>query len=223
MGLALVASASLATACFDPDLEYVDGAGQAGAWTEMPWGTATLPVENAFLTGSMGDVRDFEGTPQVSAFSDPWYSSVSITVDDRSAGAAMTMFNINGELENIRQYAGHTVVFQGGYYGLEVDEGGDDGDEVPVEPDDELFVDVIGCSGDDPGMWDYDVPADEVEVTVTADEEDPDLYHVDFEATFGTQGGDRPGVVNGGFSVDLADLPEPADLPGNPIGPDAGW
>ena len=153
-----------------------------------------LAVRNSTLAGDMGPVRGFADGIWLEhgGQADRW-AWVEIQAADRGAGwAAMSRVQVTGGLELLEP--GLTRTFEGGAFaepGFVEEPGG--------EPT--LFVDVVGCSGEMPGEWEFDLPAEQVEVQVDEGSE-AGWVEVRFEATF--RGFDVPEtqVVTGSFEVE---------------------
>tara|TARA_Y100001968_G_C19282105_1_gene679773 strand:- start:212 stop:880 length:669 start_codon:yes stop_codon:yes gene_type:complete len=97
----------------------------------------------------------------------PW-TEVNILVDGPN-GASMAIFEVWGGLDALP--VGASRVYDRW-------DSGEDG----------VSVSVIGCAGREPFVWDYDDAAEEVEVTVTEDPNEPGARVYEFTARFGDLG-----------------------------------
>ena len=123
-------------------------------------GTDEIGVSNAALSGELSGYSAGETTWVENAYGGANFASVEL----RSAGEGvlMNMLSIEGNIE-----AGNTYRSNG-----EWDSGSD------------IYLSMIGCAGSTNGVWDVDVPADEVEIQV---EEGPEegTVSVAYRARFG--------------------------------------
>jgi len=196
----LLAAGSLAAGCYVELGEPGTGGGTSGTGTPVSFdgGEAShgepLAVRNSTLAGDMGPVEGFsDGIWLEQGETAHRWAWVEIQSTDRSAGwAAMSRLHIDGGMELLEP--GLVRTFEGGTLGepgFSEDPGG--------EPT--LFEDVVGCSGQTPGEWEWDVPAEQVEIEVDEGSE-AGWVEVRFEATF--RGFDLPEtqVVTGSFEVE---------------------
>src|SRR5688500_11146342 len=105
----------------------------------------------------MGPVLGFEGgVSETSGSSYDGYSSVNVYAQNTSERwAVMSMISISGGLDHPSLVPGARLTFDSSSWGY-----GGDGTE--------LFFSVVGCSGPEPSVWEFDQPAEEVQVQVEA-------------------------------------------------------
>jgi hypothetical protein len=89
----------------------------------------------------------------VVGYADPYYASFNVTVDMGDAGAVMTIVSL---------------------YDMASLASGEAGDGYGVG--------VVGCAGQNPGEWDFDAGADEVEWDVEQSPSNPNEYTVTYSA-----------------------------------------
>ncbi len=94
--------------------------------------------------------------------------SSTLVYPGQSAGAIMTYVVVSGAIDSSTLGDGAHLVFHS-------QDGDDQGDDL--DQNDDVHIDVIGCSGEDDGEWEYDEEAEEVEVEV--DEEMIEVMHSD--------------------------------------------
>ena len=80
----------------------------------------------------------------------------------------MTIVEIQGGLNHPDLQPGSTLSF----------------DQSTYPSADDLQINVIGCAGPAPGQWDYDRPAEDVEVEVEQDPNDEDVLMLKYTARF---------------------------------------
>lgn len=163
----LLVPAVLATGCLGL------GGGEWG-WGEPTDGTSTgtsaagLEILSSVLRGDVFDVVGIDEAALVEEMHYDGYSSINSTVENLT-GAAMTILEIQGGLNHPDLVPGAHFVF--------------DNDTWATSADD-LNISVIGCSGPEPGYWQHDQPADEVEVDVEEDPQDPRALALTYRAVF---------------------------------------
>ena len=137
-------------------------------WIDIPTGTP-IAVNDGVLSGDYGLV-DIPApvTASVEGYSDGYWTEVNLLVDTPD-GVSMAIFEVWGGLETLEPGTSRTYDRFG------------DGDIASA------YVSVIGCAGRVAFNWDYDGPATEVTVTVTADPNDPERRVYDFTARFEEQ------------------------------------
>jgi hypothetical protein len=137
------------------------------SWDEDPYYAGSysdLEATGAELDGELGLVQ-VEGAARVYDASD-WGYGASIDVrNDGVGGTGMNRLDIDGVSITELEPGSYEST---GYY-------------TTSSAGDPNFS-VTGCSGPDDGVWDYDVTADHVQVTVT--ELDPWTVRIDWVATF---------------------------------------
>lgn len=109
---------------------------------------SNLPLRNATLAGDLGAVRGLDGVANASGFTDSTYASVE-SIGSNQSGSGMTIINFIGGIDHADLQVGSSVRSTMDDYS--------DGD---------LHVEAIGCSGAEIYNWDFDQPADEVDVDV---------------------------------------------------------
>lgn len=143
--------------------------------------TGDVAVRNATLIGNMGNVEGLRHyATAVDSYSDGRWASIHVTVDT-GAGAGMTIIDV----WDLSQ--------------LDLAEAG-----ASTSPG----ISIIGCAGDEPGMWDFDQSAEEVEVDVIENPANPDEITLDYTATFRDYSSAYYPDGDGYYSN-----PNPADLP----------
>lgn len=136
----------------------------------------SLDILDARLDGAIGPVAQLaHRASDVTSYSDDYWSTISVTVDKDGSGTGAGMAIIDME--------GNIMALEGGVYELEdfiaPDTDGWEGTAAAQRP-----MYIIGCSGDDPGEWSFDQPAEDGEVVV--DDSDPDVLTITFTASFGS-------------------------------------
>jgi len=177
----------------------------AGCWElEGPpppdaWGSGRVPTAeydpaletsftaaNAALSGDMGSVESFSvHAGDVQGYRDG-YGFRSLTIEATTEAGALVMGILYFDDRVLDQPVGTTRTYASLNY------------EAAPGDEDEPFMDVTGCSGEN-GMIDYDVPADQVDVTLEPSSTNPDMQTVRFVATFGDQ------RASGSFDVTVPD------------------
>jgi hypothetical protein len=158
--------------------ELIDVIEWDGWFTE----SETLSISQASLEGDMGTVDGFTGGARVEGGFDTAELTTFNLTSENEAGEVMTIIRFDGGLDHPAWQPGQYLVFgsvaepRGGPGDGPADPGEDNPGQGPVDrPDDEPDVTVQGCSNDDadePG-WDYDQPAEGVEVECDVVEDDP--------------------------------------------------
>ena len=124
-----------------------------------PYSSGVLEVRNESLTGTLGEVRGFEGNIWMESGYD--YGGVaSLQVDAKSTEedwAVMAALTIEGGLDHPDLVPGAVLTFRYDDYSYYSDYGA----ESP-----QLHVSLLGCSGPADSYWEYDVTADEVTIEV---------------------------------------------------------
>lgn len=155
--------------------ELVDSIPWDGWFTESD----VVNVTQASLIGDLGDVVGFSNGARVeSGFDAEGLTTFNLSGVTEGVGEVMTILRFDGGLDHPVWVPGAYEVFgsveepRGG----PADPGEDNPGQGPVDrPDDDPDVTVQGCSNDDPDEpgWDYDQPADGVEVECDEVEGDP--------------------------------------------------
>jgi len=136
---------------------------------------ASVSVRRGALYGYIGSVAHLEGEASWSYAS--WnYGDLSVEITvERDGEAAMAIINI------------------------------EDFDEMQtgVEVRNDSRVDIIGCSGPEPGNWTYDEYASDVTVRTERDPYDPDVVHVHFSGSVHVSVGDGAMSISGSFTLSI--------------------
>jgi hypothetical protein len=174
---AVVAVAALNTGCWELAALHAlssrdDGSDPAAAdWGDPAYGGGTVDVRAHALRGSLGPVEGFEGGIWLSSgvqYGD--VATLEVQSRDRDAGwAVMTALDVEGGLDHPDLVPGAELTFRA-EDGWASDRG-------------TLFVSLLGCSGPQSGVWDWDVRADEVTVVVS-EGETPDRRRIDYTGTW---------------------------------------
>jgi hypothetical protein len=142
------------------------------AWEE--WGGNGLSELSAVMTGQVGEhfisssLAD-QTRAQGDYFGDEGWQSIFIDSRvDVDGENAMIMVMLDGDLMSGALQDGIKLVGE---------------DEFLMTEEGEIFASVRACTGPE-DEWDYDVPADEAEIEMTPDEEDPDVVVLSVAATF---------------------------------------
>jgi hypothetical protein len=149
------------------------------------------PLGSAILEGDIGNARGFSGVAwQEEASAATGWTSVDIHA--RGTGwAVMTMMYFNGEL-------GFGELAPGSHHVVNNVASPWDGDYVAP------LLSVVGCQGPDEGIWEYDQPAEEVELDV-GESEDGDTMRIEFVAGFADHSGTGPlSYVRGEFDYSIS-------------------
>jgi len=111
-----------------------------------------MELSNGSLHGQVGDVFVNDNAPSIDGYHEQELTSIYIRTEADHSLFAMTILEIHGGVSHIDLAAGETVTYD------IVDQ---------YEPtDDETFIQVIGCSGEDPSDWEYDESARTVTISV---------------------------------------------------------
>ncbi len=139
-----------------------------------------LDLSAAHMRGDVGSVRDIDSSASLlTGYGDTEYASVEIHADSRD-GVAMNLLDIYGGLDALEP--GLVRTFRST-------------DDIEYGA---LSVQVLNCAGQERYAWDYDQPADEVQVRVSEADE-PGALRVDYTArTFDTD--PFTGIQTGGVS-----------------------
>ncbi len=171
--LALVST--FTTGCFGLDLgldEWFDDESEA---------SGNLTVRSASLTGAIADVEVRGNATQIEAWGDSGRTEVTTTVESGN-GAAMTIVEVSGSVPEVR--AGEVVTVYDSRTGAvgRVD------------------VNVLGCSGPEPGYWHYDGYADHNTVLVERRHENPRVLRYSYISEFSDYDGSVT-VMRGSFDL----------------------
>lgn len=153
--------------------------GGGGAIAARPWVSPyaqDVELVDARMTGDLGRVRVDGLANQSSGYVERGAASFVIHVPGTRGGAGMAMVDVFGPVD-FELVPGLAI------------EGGSEGARF-----DETVVTVTGCSGPSMGDWEFDVPADRVDLT-TREGSTPDLVAVDFVARL------RGDELHGSFEV----------------------
>jgi hypothetical protein len=152
-----------------PPRDFVD---QDDLWGN---GSLSLNVLDARLVGSIGSVDGLaHPASEVTSYADGYWSNVTVTVDKAgtNTGAGMMILDMQGDI----------MALPAGVHRLNYV--APDSDEWGRDPYGSQSLFLIGCSGDNPGEWSFDQPAEDAEVIV--DDRDPDVLSITFTANFGS-------------------------------------
>jgi hypothetical protein len=170
IGIALILTMALSPACvdeFDFEWDDVDGlSANLPGMSTIPWTEGQsyqdLRLRQGTLQGRIGAVAHLDHTAtDLSGWDDGYFTTLEVTVETVN-GAAMAIIDIVGGLDNlppgmvVRQAAGTEQALQ---------------------------VYLTGCSGPQAGVWDYDMPAEDVVVSAVEVPGDPDAITLNFSAT----------------------------------------
>ena len=145
-----------------------------------------LEVSDARLSGEIGDVRIADQAASVDGYNDHDIATVYSLVERAENGSAMTVLEFRGGLQNFTDPG--TERFRA--------------DAVRRTEDPDRFVSAVGCSGVISGEWDYDTPAEEIELTVSDGPTDNTRTY-DYTATFVDEDGGQT-VARGSFIATIA-------------------
>jgi len=138
---------------------------------------SNIDVKGASLVGDMGSVREIAGpATYTESWGDGYWASINVH-SEGTRGFAMGIVNFEGGLDHADLVPGATLHFSNiDYY---------DGTYDPSA----LNVSVTGCSGPSDGDWQFDEPADAVDVKVT-EGADPGYLHFEIDAHWNSQAQD---------------------------------
>jgi hypothetical protein len=163
-------------------------------WEEQgPWqaNEGDLTVTSIAFAGEVGSYLFNDNEARTSGYFYDESSGWQMTsIDTRTTvvgnEAVMVLLNIEGDLLSDQLKNGAVFTW---------DDWGNSG----------VYVDAIGCSGDE-GQWqDFDAPADEVEIQVTEDPVEPGVATVQYVARW--QSWNDPGLVTEAKGVAIVTLP----------------
>ncbi len=111
-----------------------------------------MDLSNGSLHGQVGDVFVNDNAASIDGYNEQELTSIYIRTEADHSLFAMTILEIHGGISHTDLAAGETVTY-------------DIADQYePTE--DEAFIQVIGCSGEDPSDWEYDESARTVTISV---------------------------------------------------------
>jgi hypothetical protein len=150
-----------------------------------------LSVTSVAFSGEIGSYLFNDGQARTSGyFYDEGSDWQMTSIDTRSTivgnEAVMVLINIEGDLLSDELKNG--AVFSW-------DDWGNSG----------TYVDAIGCSGDEGAWQDFDAPADEVEIQVSEDPEEPGVVTIQYVARW--QDWDDPSLMTEAKGVSIVALP----------------
>lgn len=150
-----------------------------------PYSSGVLEVRNESLSGTLGEVRGFEGNIWMESGYD--YGGVaSLQVDAKSTEedwAVMAALTIEGGLDHPDLVPGAVLTFRYDDYSC----------DYSGEESRQLHVSLLGCSGPADAYWEYDVTADEVTIEVQ-DGSTPESRRIAYTGTW-SDGSTVQGVV----------------------------
>jgi hypothetical protein len=144
---------------------------------------APVTLERGHVGGRVGEITLDRDVNQLDGYAYPDYAAVTSIAQDPNSGSIMTIVEVLGGFDHPAIVDG--AQFQNGGWQEYTDPG-------------EIYVGVIGCSGSDVYQWEYDSPADEVEVEIARSLENPNMLSLKYTATFANESG-TPTVVSGRF------------------------
>lgn len=176
--VAAAATASIAaTGCIDTiDFDNTWDLAEPAVDRWFDTNESALQVSNGYLDGDMGNVTDFSAA----AFTHNGYlygdfANIDFTARaENGRRAMMAIVGIEGDLTS-PDLPLDTPIRTSGWATRDSNSA-------------QLAVTVTGCSGPRADNWEYDQPADEVEVVFVQSELDPELLHVTFVAEFDGRG-----------------------------------
>lgn len=150
-----------------------------------------LGITSVAFTGELGSYLFNDSSARSTGyFYDEGADWQMTTIDTRTTivgnEAVMVLLNIDGDLKSDELKDG--AIFSW-------DDWGNSG----------VYVDAIGCSGDEGAWQDFDAPADEVEIQVTEDPEDPSVVTIQYVARW--QDWEDPSHVLEAKGVSIVELP----------------
>jgi len=153
---------------------YGSGAGVAPR-PDPGYDPSNIDVKGATLVGEMGSVRDIAGpATYTEAWGDGYWASINVH-SEGSRGFAMGIVNFEGGLDHADLVPGAILRFSNTDYGPDA-----------YDPS-MLRISVTGCSGPSDGDWQFDAPADEIEVKVSEGAE-PGYLHFEVNAHWNAGG-----------------------------------
>jgi len=155
------------------------------------WDTALegeLTIQRSVLAGDIGAVRGFAIEPDLTYGYRDGFGYTNLTVEATTESGELVMAIAYFDAGVLEQELGTTVTYAASEY-YEMGPAGD----AP-------FMDLTGCSGAD-GMIDFDIPADEVDVTLEPSSTNPDMVTMSFVATFRSDFGTQ--TAEGSFDIEV--------------------
>jgi hypothetical protein len=141
-----------------------------------------LDVLSSTLRGTLGGVA-VDHDAAATGFAEEGYTTIYNNVDVAQNGAVMTIVDIIGGLEHPSFVPGFRATYAADdFYGLDASA---------------AFVNVIGCSGQTAGAWDYDSGAESVAISIDEGSA-PETVLVTYTARFG---GVSSNIVTGAFEA----------------------
>jgi hypothetical protein len=168
---------------FAANVDRVDADGRTAPNPGYAFG-GNLVVEEAELVGTIGPVQVNDDRAWADGYTEDAYASVYSVVDEAENGAVMTIVELIGGVDHADFQPGQSHTYRSA-------------DFRPSEAT--AFLNVVGCSGQTSGDWDYDQTASVVEVDVT-EGEDPGDVVIDYSAQFENDWGEDS-VVSGRFAL----------------------
>ncbi len=125
---------------------------------------SNLEIRSGYLSGTMGDVTFANDAWRIEGSNFGGYTQIELEAS-AATGAAMTILNIQGGLDNPVFVPGAALSFDSSSYSSTVE------------------VTVVGCSGPSSGSWVYDHSSEQVDVRVDVGPA-PNMRHFSYVATF---------------------------------------
>ncbi|MGE0789979.1 MAG: hypothetical protein AB7S26_30170 [Sandaracinaceae bacterium] len=137
----------------------------------QPEATVAL-VDAPIHRGTMGAVVGFDGhVTRTEGYDYGGYADIHVVSTDPDAGgAAMSLLSFQGSLDSPELVPGAHLTFTL------------DGDGIDFASS-ELYISLVGCSGDSDQMWDFDEQADTVVVDVL-ESANPDVHVLHYVGTW---------------------------------------
>lgn len=147
--LAIAVIPFLASACLDLGLDFLDRDVEDIDW-DSPY-QSNVNADSARLDGRMGDVSFAEAD-------EAWVNVAMVESDyawfdirnDGPGGTGMAMLNLYFDIQDLEP----GMVLHGGF------------DPESWDESEPMMIDLVGCSGDVEDEWEYDEPAEDVEIVV---------------------------------------------------------
>lgn len=147
-----------------------------------------LTTSSARMRGDIGTMRNIDNEADIQGYDDGDYTTLEIVTSD-NRGAAMHWVEVYGGLNHPALQPGNNLSFQGG--------------NIPSNAG-EIHVEAMACQGDQIYAWDYDEPANRVDVAVRDVEGRDDVVQVDYTTYVPNQnlGFGAEAVSSGSFLVE---------------------
>jgi hypothetical protein len=180
--LALAALALATTGCLAQERQ-INSYNEDVTFLESVESLGNVIADGARIQGDIGALQNFNEAAVVNGNDDGSWASLEVIAESQR-GAAMHWLDIQGGLNHPALQPGARMTFRSGEYSN--DPNG-------------LHIDAMACQGPTAYSWDYDEPAQQVDVVVT-ETEDPNAVKIDYTTQVPPSGftsGDR--VSTGSF------------------------